>query len=129
MPTLNIKSAAEPAINGVVISFAGDATGTTADQLAKALKSISDSKPSNAVLDFSGLTMMDSQSIGMLTAFRSGLMRSTGGKARVMAAAVPPGIEKAMKVTRLHELFPIHLTVAEAVRAIAEGEQSPAGRH
>jgi anti-sigma B factor antagonist len=125
---LNVKSVAEPAIKGVVVSFSGEMTGTTADQLSKSLTTIADGKPANAVLDLSGLTMMDSRSIGILTAFRSGIRRDTDGKGRVMAAAASPMIEKAMKLTRMNELFPLHLSVAEAVRAIGEGEQSPAGR-
>jgi anti-anti-sigma factor len=125
---LNVQSVSEPSINGVVVSFTGDATGATADQMAASLKAIADAKPANAVLDLAGLTMMDSRCIGLLTAFRTSLVRSNDGKARVMVAAPSPMIEKAMKATRLHELFPIHLSVAEAVGAIGEGERSPAGR-
>lgn len=126
---LKVQSVSEPSINGVVVTFTGEMTGTTADQLAGDLKKIADGKPANAVFDVSGLTMMDSRSIGILTAFRSGLRRDTEGKARVMVAAPSPMIEKAMKLTRLNEIFPIHLSVVEAVRAIGEGERAPSGRH
>ncbi|MFT3684372.1 MAG: STAS domain-containing protein [Phycisphaerales bacterium] len=125
---LSVQSVPEASINGVVITFKGDMTGTTADQLATELKKIADTKPANAVLDLAGLTMMDSRSIGLLTAFRSTLARANGGRARVMAASASPMIEKAMRITRMNELFPLHLSVAEAVRAIGEGEQAPAGR-
>lgn len=126
---LNVKSVAEPSIKGVVVSFVGEANGTTADSLAAALKEVSDRKPAHAVLDLSGLTMMDSRCIGILTAFRTTLIRANEGKARVMVAAASPGIEKAMKFTRLNELFPMHVSVSEAVRAIGEGERAPSGRH
>lgn len=126
---LNVQFVPESSIKGVVVSVTGEMIGATADQLSGELKKISDTNPANAVFDLSGLTMMDSRCIGMLTAFRTGLMRSNGGKARVMVAGASPMIEKAMKVTRLHELFPMHHSVAEAVRAIGEGERAPFGRH
>lgn len=75
------------------------------------------------VMDFSGVTYIDSAGIGVL-AFLIGLMEEQGGK---MVMATGPGqVTQLMKLTRLEKVIKIYPDLASAQTALEESTAPPA---
>ena len=75
------------------------------------------------VLDFSGVTYIDSAGIGVL-AFLIGLMEEAGGK---MVMATGPGqVTQLMKLTRIEKVINIFPDLASAQTALEESATPPA---
>lgn len=100
----------------VVLTVHGDADMHVAEELEARLFEAIDEEPSALVLDLSGVTFLDSMTLGVLL---HGLKRlgATGGRLRIVTAR--PEIRRIFELTLLDRLFELDSSRDEALVAAA----------
>jgi len=91
-----------------------DAEG--APGLRSQIGALVDGGPRRLVMDMSRLRFLDSSGLGALVS----TLRRTGG---AVALVLPPGenaVTDVIRITRMHRVFDIYPTVAEAVKRVAD---------
>jgi anti-anti-sigma factor len=108
----------------VIAHLAGEAGVDEADELSRALRMLSATKPSLAVLDLAGISYIASMGIGALVRFRNDVAQSGG---RVVIAAARPLVYDTLRHAGLQRVFPMFQTIDEAL-ASAPANPPPAPR-
>jgi len=105
-----------------VMTLVGDIDLETSPQLRSALKAIAarvkaapQDPAARLVLDFSGVTYIDSSGLATLIEYYQTIR---GGPARLALASVAKRVRSAFELVRLNEIFPLHENVAEALRSL-----------
>jgi anti-anti-sigma factor len=109
----------------VVVSVAGEASSDNLQPLEFALARLLARRVPLAVLDCSALTRLSSLAMGMLISLRRDLGRWQGC---VKLACLRPWIQDKLQITRLTQLFDVHVTVEEAL-ATADNPLAAAEPH
>jgi anti-sigma B factor antagonist len=99
-----------------VVSLSGEVDIFTAPQFKECLVEMLDSGVRRLVIDFSGVTFIDSTALGVLI---GGVRRVHGaGGAMALVVATRP-VERVLSVTGLDRVFSMYPTRAEALDALA----------
>jgi anti-sigma B factor antagonist len=100
----------------VVLAVHGDADMNVAEELEARLTEVIDEGPSAVVLDLSGVTFLDSMTLGVML---HGLKRlgAAGGRLRIVTAR--PEIRRIFELTLLDRLFELDSSREEALAAAA----------
>jgi len=111
-----------------VMTLVGDVDLETSPQLRSALKAVAvrvkaapASPDSRLILDFTGVTYIDSSGLATLIEYYQTIR---GGPARLALASVAKRVRSAFELVRLNEIFPLHENVAEALRSFQAGPAS-----
>jgi anti-sigma B factor antagonist len=98
----------------VVLAVHGDADMNVAEELEARLTEVIDEGPSAVVLDLSGVTFLDSMTLGVML---HGLKRlgAAGGRLRIVTAR--PEIRRIFELTLLDRLFELDSSREEALAA------------
>jgi anti-anti-sigma factor len=102
-PNPHIEVGIDEAPGKVVVRIAGEASLRQADKLTAALLGLSARRPSLVTLDLSRLSFLSSLAMGVLVAFRRGIVRA-GGRVRLAAAPQEP-VREALARAELLNLF------------------------
>lgn len=97
----------------VLVSVSGRVDGSTAPDLAKALKSLQDAGHFRIVLDMGGTTFLSSAGIGVLVSSWKAARRWNRGDVRL--ANLTPKIKDVLELTGLDEHFTQFDSTVEAV--------------
>jgi anti-anti-sigma factor len=89
--------------NGIVIRFKGEATADCAGALLGSLLAPSACRPAVVTLDLSELSFISSLAMGVLVAYRRGVVRA-GGRVQ-LTAALQPSVKAALARAELLDLF------------------------
>jgi len=111
----------EPAIDGIIVRLSGAATFEESGRLQELLAPLAEACPRGVVLDFSKLEIITSLCIGVLVAFRKGVIAGPPDEhqpGRVVIASASAGINRSLKFTRLDDLFELFDDVSSAVAAL-----------
>lgn len=100
--------------NPVVVDLVGEIDAFTAAPLRDRLLNVVARRGTDLVLDFSGVSFLDSAGINALVSVRRRLLL-LGGSLRL--ASVQPAPERVLQVCGLDRVFPMHPSVEEAVAA------------
>jgi len=101
-----------PAASVRILSVYGDADLHSAPELREALRGATDEGVTTLVVDFSGTTVIDSTSLGVLL----GAMRRLRERDGQIRLVVPlPEVRRVFEITMLDRIFSLHETLAEAL--------------
>jgi anti-sigma B factor antagonist len=107
----------------VLITVIGDADASRAPELQQAVDRGARASH-HLVVDLSGVNLVDSAALGVLLRVAKRL-RPRGGDVRIVAGSEP--IRRLFEITLLDRLFPLHVSVDEAIAAF-DAEDAPAPR-
>jgi len=100
-----------------ILAFVGQLDETNVDMEAKKIYELIDSMAEpNFILDFDGLTYMNSKSIGYVTDWYS---RTAAKNGKIVIARPKPNILDILKVVGITQIIPIHATLDEAKLALS----------
>ena len=104
-----------------VVVLVGDIDLETSPQLRSALKAVAArvkaapaSPDARLILDFTGVTYIDSSGLATLIEYYQTIR---GGPARLALASVAKRVRSAFELVRLNEIFPLHESVAAALQS------------
>ncbi|MGH7132913.1 MAG: STAS domain-containing protein [Phycisphaerales bacterium] len=112
---LTIESSVSPPTGVHVVKIAGDADFSGGETLERFLHGLAAHRPRAVVLEFSGTRFMGSLAIGILVSFRK-KMQGWGGK--MALAGLSPGLDAALRITRLTTVLTVYPTLGEAEAAV-----------
>ena len=108
---------ADSEVEGVpVVSASGEIDVATAPPLRDRLQALTTSGRATVVVDLLGVTFLDSTALGVLVGALK-RCRESGGELPLVITE--PRILKVFEITGLTGVFPIHDSVADAVRSVA----------
>ena len=93
----------------VLVTVIGDLDLESAPAMTAALKKVLGERP--VVLDLSGVDFMDSSGLGVLVGAHQ-------RAADLRLAAPNQRLQKIFKITKLHKVFAVHATLAEAISSL-----------
>lgn len=99
----------------VVLELTGKITlGRQSKQLEWAVENLIGEGQKKMILDFSGVTSVDSTGIGIIV-MSAGRVKKAGGELRVAGASAH--VEQVLKMTNVHQIIALHPSTAAAVAA------------
>jgi anti-sigma B factor antagonist len=110
MSQLNVQITRNPA--HTLVQLSGEADIVTYKELMDLADKLSQEKPKLVVFDMSGLSFLNSLSLGCLVKLR-GELKHSGGSVRL--AALKPNLADTLNKSRLHWVIPIFPTVEMAL--------------
>jgi anti-anti-sigma factor len=95
-----------------VVKVTGELTGETVGQIQFTVNQLLNQNQDGFIFDFSGLDFIDSKGAGFLL----GLKQRTGGKRRIVLAAMTSKISAVLARLMIAEQFKVCATVEEALK-------------
>ncbi len=108
----------------LVVAFAGavNLEGEGATAFKDRIKALVEGGADRVVVDLGNVAFMDSQGLGALIGCLKALQQADG---RLVLANVSSPVEAVLRVTRLHRVFDVRPTVADALAALAAPAVEP----
>ena len=98
-----------------VVSITGDIDLETSPQLREFLKPKSSKKTTLLVLDFSGVSYIDSSGLATLIEYFQAVQ---GFKGKLALASLSPRVKNVFEIVRLEQIFSLHPDVPSALAAL-----------
>lgn len=95
----------------LVVFLEGELTFYNSSDIKEQIKREITGDEEQLILEFSGLTMIDSSGVGIIIS----LLKAMNGKDLIVAAP-PPKIARVLEITRMNQIVPIVNTLDEALQ-------------
>ena len=115
MLTIESSVAAPPSVGVHIVKIAGDADFSGGETLERFLHGLAAHRPAGVVFELTGTRFMGSLAIGILVSFRK-TMQGWGG--HMALAGLSPGLDAALRITRLTSVLRVYPTLEQAVAEI-----------
>lgn len=112
---LTIESSVSAPTGVHVVKIAGDADFSGGETLERFLHGLAARRPPAVVFELTGTRFMGSLAIGILVSFRKTLQ---GWGGRMALAGLSPGLDAALRITRLTTVLRVYPTLEEAIAEV-----------